>query len=74
MFNQKYNDMVKSKFKVGDKVRIVSNELQPQYVGKEGVVKKAYESFTDENAIYRIQVGGETLRGVALDSDIEAYD
>lgn len=66
--------MAKSKFKVGDNIKIVANELQPQYVGKEGVVKKVYESFINENALYRIQVGSVTLRGVAQESDIEAYD
>lgn len=66
--------MAKSKFKVGDKIKIVANEIQPQYVGKEGIVKKVYESFRDENHLYRIQVGSVTLRGIAQESDIEAYD
>lgn len=66
--------MAKSKLKVGDRVKIVTNELQPQYVGKEGIVKKVYESFDEESNLYRIQVGSVTLRGVAQESDIEAYD
>lgn len=66
--------MAKSKLKVGDRVKIVANELQPQYVGKEGIVKKVYESFDEESNLYRIQVGSVTLRGVAQESDIEAYD
>lgn len=66
--------MAKSKLKVGDRVKIVANELQPQYVGKEGIVKKVYESFDEESNLYRIQVGNVTLRGVAQESDIEAYD
>lgn len=73
--------MAKSKFKVGDKVKIVSNEIEPQFVGQVGRVKKVYLSFSerqDENtgylqkiALYRIAVGSKTLNGVALDSDLE---
>ncbi len=73
--------MAKSKFKVGDKVKIVSNEIEPQFVGQVGRVKKVYLSFSerqDENtgylqkiALYRIEVGSKTLNGVALDSDLE---
>ena len=65
--------MVKSKFKVGDKIKVVTNEIQPQYVGKEGIIKKVYESFCDDNFLYRVQVGSVTLRGIAKESDIEAY-
>lgn len=64
--------MAKSKFKVGDRVKIVVNELQPQYVGKEGIIKKVYTSFYKESNLYRVQVGSVTLRGVAQESDIEA--
>ena len=64
--------MAKSKLKVGDRVKIVVNELQPQYVGKEGIIKKVYTSFNKESNLYRVQVGSVTLRGVAQESDIEA--
>lgn len=72
MFNQNHNNMAKSKFKVGDKIKIVANELQSRFVGKEGIVKKVYHSFTDEKSFYRIQIGNVTLYGVAQESDIEA--
>lgn len=37
--------MGKTKFKVGDEVKIVSNEIQPQFCGKIGKVKKVYMTF-----------------------------
>lgn len=70
-------DMAKSKFKTGDKVRIVSNDHQPQYEGKIGIVKKAYRTFCDPAGypdglwVYRVEVNGETLHGVALGPDLE---
>lgn len=72
--------MVKSKFKAGDRVRVVSNDIQPQFISKTGIVKKAYctfcESDTTGNTLwfYRIEVNGETLRGIAADTDIELCD
>lgn len=67
--------MKTSKFKAGDNVRIVSNDLQSQYKGKVGKVKKAYLSFTETQdryiAMYRVEVNGETLKGLAMDSDLE---
>lgn len=73
--------MAKFRFKVGDKVKIVSNEIEPQFVGQVGRVKKVYLSFSERQdektgelnkiALYRIEVGNKTLNGVALDSDLE---
>lgn len=71
--------MAKSKFKAGDRVSIVSNETQSQFVDKVGVVKKAFCTFCESEVtgdklwLYRIEVNGETLRGVATDADLEAY-
>lgn len=64
--------MAKSKFKAGDKVRILANELQPQFEGRAGVIKKVFQTFCEGNFLYRIEVAGETLRGMATDSDLEA--
>lgn len=74
------NKMGKTKFKVGDEVKIVSNEIQPQFCGKIGKVKKVYMTFSEKEeggqlhkmALYRISVGAVTLNGVACDSDLEA--
>lgn len=63
--------MAKTNLKAGDKVKILVNELEPQYVGKIGEVKKAYCSFDEENSIYRISVDGNVLRGVAMEKDLE---
>lgn len=71
--------MAKSKFKVGDKVRILSNEIQPQFINKVGIIKKAYCTFCESEAIgsklwlYRITVNNQTLYGVATEADLEAY-
>jgi hypothetical protein len=63
--------MAKSKFKTGDRVRIVTNALQPQFNGKTAVVKKVYQSTeNDEDFFYRLSVGEETLKGVATDNNI----
>lgn len=65
--------MEKSTFKVGDKVKIVSNDLQPAMVDKIGVVKKVYPGFSEESGygyVYRVEVSGQALRGVACDKDL----
>lgn len=67
--------MAQSKFKSGDKVKILRNDIQPQMKGKVGKVKKVYESFSDEcdcRFLYRIEVEGVALRGVAAAQDLEA--
>ena len=66
--------MGKSRFKVGDKVRVVSNEIQSNMVGKVGQVKKVYPSFSEElgyEFLYRVEVAGVVLKGVATDNDLE---
>lgn len=68
--------MPKPKFRVGDRVRILADSLQPQYEGVVGIVKKAYQSFTDDgtdghDAFYRIEVDGVVLRGIAIESELE---
>lgn len=63
--------MMKTRLRAGDKVKILANELEPQYVGKTGEVKKVYCSFDEEAALYRVSVDGTVLRGVAMDKDLE---
>jgi hypothetical protein len=58
---------------VGDRVKITSNDLQPNMVGKVAQIKKVYASFSLEDGfgkVYRIMVDGNVLRGVASDNDI----
>lgn len=68
--------MKQSKFKNNDRVKILRNDLQPQFRGKVGKVKKVYVSFsengTDEHeSYYRVEVDGTVLKGIARDSDLE---
>lgn len=62
------------RLKAGDRIRIVRNDIQPVFVGKVGRIKKVYESFSDEcecRFLYRVEVDGETLKGVAASQDLE---
>lgn len=64
---------MEAKFKRGDIVRIVSNEVQPQYVDKIGRISKVYPSYSEKlgnSFVYRVNVGGKLLQGVACDSDL----
>lgn len=63
--------MENTKLKVGNKVRIISNDIQRKYVGSIGVVNKIYSLFDDEKEVYRVYVNGKPLKGVALASDLE---
>lgn len=63
---------MKAKFKAGDKVKIVANELQPQFVNQVGIIKKAFQTTDKEQIVYRVMVGSVTLKGVAIESDLEA--
>lgn len=62
-----------AKFKVGDIVRIVSNDIQPEYVGRIGRISKVYPAYNEkagENFVFRVNVGGKLLKGVACDIDL----
>lgn len=66
--------MAQSKFKVGDTVTIIENDLQPAMVGKKGKIKKVYPLCScvyEREFVYRIEVDGETLKGVAMDKDLK---
>jgi ATP-dependent exoDNAse (exonuclease V) alpha subunit len=62
--------MEKKELKVGDKVRILSNEQEPKYNGKIGIIKKVYTT-TDGVKLYHVYVSGRAIKGVATTSDIE---
>lgn len=64
---------METKFKVGDIVRIVSNEIQPEYVGRIGRISKVYPAYSEkagEDFVFRVNVGGKLLKGVACDDDL----
>lgn len=68
--------MKASKFKTNDRVKILSNDLQPQFKGKVGKIKKVYVSFSEDgmdehDSFYRVEVDGTVLKGIAKDSDLE---
>ena len=67
------------KFSVGDNVKIVSNDLQPEMVGKIGRIKKEYPSFSEDSDnnihpsyFYRVEVGGTVLKGIATNEDLKS--
>lgn len=65
---------MEAKFNRGDIVRILSNEVQPQYVGRIGRISKVYPSYNEKlgnGFVYRVNVGGKLLQGVACENDIE---
>lgn len=68
--------MASSKYKASDRVKIVSNSLQPQFQGKTGKIKKVYASFSDNDAeerefFYRVEVDSVVLKGIARESDLK---
>ena len=68
--------MANQQFKTNDRVKIVSNSLQPEYKGKTGKVKKVYPSFGENDAeerdfFYRVEIDGVVLKGIARDSDLK---
>ena len=65
---------MEAKFNRGDIVRILSNDLHPQYVGRIGRISKVYPSYSEKlgnSFVYRVNVGGKLLQGVACEHDIE---
>lgn len=62
-----------AKFKVGDRVMVVFNKLQPATVGKVGEVTKVYNDAEDNQALYKVRLDGRKtqLKGVAEEDCIE---
>jgi hypothetical protein len=48
----------------------LSNEQEPKYNGKIGIIKKVYTT-TDGVKLYHVYVSGRAIKGVATTSDIE---
>ena len=65
-----------SKFNKGDMVRIKENRLQPNTVGKVGIVTNIYSDADTNESLYRIRLNGRktTLRGVAEEYCLEAVN
>lgn len=68
--------MATSKYKIHDKVIIVTNTLQPQFQGKAGSIKKVYPAFSESESdrrefFYRIEVDGNALKGLARECDLK---
>lgn len=64
---------MEAKFKVGDIVRIISNDVEPQYIGRIGRISKVYPAYNEkagESFVFRVNVGGKLLKGVACDTDL----
>ena len=64
---------MEANFNRGDIVRIVSNDVQPEYVGRTGRVSKVYPTYDEKDGncfVYRVNVGGKLLKGVACDADL----
>ena len=58
-------------FKVGDIVRIVSNTVNPEMEGRICKISKVYSTFhPDGPTLYRVNVRGKLVKGVAKDSDL----
>lgn len=69
--------MATSKYKVNDRIKVISNSLQPQYEGASGKVKKVYATFsesdtTERDYFYRVEIDGIVLKGIARESDLAA--
>ena len=66
--------IMESKFKLREKVRIKRNILEPKYVGREGEIHKVYQSYSEAGEytfVYRVNVEGRLIHGVACDADLE---
>ena len=58
-------------FKKGDIVKIVRCDIHPEMVGKIGRITKVYSPFYGDAAtLYRVNVRGKLVKGVAMDSDL----
>ncbi len=56
---------MESKFKVGDRVRILDCPVMPDIVGKSGVIRHR------QGDLYRVEVDGKVIPDYALEVDIE---
>lgn len=64
---------MEAKFKKGDIVRILENRLNPNAVGKNGVIVKVYENANTKEPLYRVRLTNckSPLKGVAEEYCLE---
>ena len=60
------------KYKVGDKVMIVSCEMNPQYVGKIGKVESVLG--TDDNVLIKVSCKGKMISDYATEDCLEKVE
>lgn len=64
---------MEAKFKKGDTVRILENRLNPNAVGKNGVIIQIYEDANTKEPLYRVRLTDRKspLKGVAEEYCLE---
>lgn len=62
--------MKKAKFKKGERVRIVANSIQPEYVGQIGRIAQVRDGDV-EQPVYKVHVKGVMLRLWATEDCLE---
>ena len=64
---------MEAKFKKGDTVRILENRLNPNAVGKNGVIIQVYEDANTKEPLYRVRLTDRKspLKGVAEEYCLE---
>ena len=65
--------MKKAKFSKGERVRIVCNEIQPEYVGQIGRIALVRDADV-EQPVYKVHVKGKMLRLWATEECLEKVD
>lgn len=65
--------MKKAKFSKGQRVRIVVNNVQPEYVGSIGRIALVRDADVEE-PVYKVRVKGITLRLWATEDCLEAIE
>ena len=64
-----------TKFQIREKVLIINNQIEEKYVGRIGRISKVYDIYGDsEESLYRVNVGGRLLKGVARSCDLQKID
>lgn len=59
---------METKFKVGDKVRVLDCPFMPAIVGKSGIIRHI------QGDLYRVEVDGKVIPDYALETDIELIE
>ena len=67
---------MQAKFKEGDVVRILENRLEPNAVGKNGVIVKVHEDANTKEPLYRVRLTNRksSLKGLAEEDCLEKVE